>query len=117
MKVPMKKIGIFFVIQIVIFITLLLYNNTVTLMSYINITFYFASAFLLCSLLIYVIHSGFFDIVTKGFTKAFSRNNEDIKLAEITPLSKLVSISQKALFLHGLLLFICMIVALILYYV
>jgi hypothetical protein len=117
MKVPMKTIGIFIIIQIVIFITSLLYNNKVTLINYINITFYFASAFLLSALLIYVTRSGFFDVVTKGFTKAFSRNNEDIKLAEITPLSKLVSISQKSLFLHGLILFICMFVALILYYV
>jgi hypothetical protein len=114
---PIKKIGIFFIIQIVIFITLLLHNNKVTLMSYINITFYFASAFLLSALLIYVIRTGFFDIVTKGFTKAFSRNNEDIRLAEITPLSKLVAVSQKALFIQGLFLFICMVVALILYYV
>lgn len=117
MKVSLKKIGIFFIIQLAIFITSLLYNSKVTLMNYINITFYFASAFLLSALLIYVIHAGFFDIVTKGFTKAFSRNNEDIKLAEITPLSKLVAISQKALLLQGLLLFICMVVALILYYV
>lgn len=114
---PLKKIGIFFIIQLVIFITLLLYNNKVTLINYINITFYFASAFLLIAMLVYVIRSGFFDIVSKGFTKAFARNNEDIKLAEITPLSKLVTISQKALFLHGLLLFLCMLVALVIYYV
>jgi hypothetical protein len=66
--------------------------------------------------LISIIHSGFFDVVTKGFTKAFSRNDENIKIDEITPLSKLVSISQKSLLQYGLLLFICMLIALAIYY-
>jgi hypothetical protein len=113
---PIKKIGIFFILQIVIFITSILYYNKVSLINYINITFYFASAFLFCALLIYVIHSGFFDVVTKGFTKAFSRNDENFRLDEITPLSKLVSISQKSLLQYGLLLFICMLIALAIYY-
>jgi hypothetical protein len=117
MKMPIRKTGIFFILQILIFITSLLYNNKVTLLSYINITFYFASAFLLSALLIYVIRTGFFDTVTKGFSKAFSRDHENTKIAEITPLSKLVSISQKSLFIYGLLLTICMTIALIIYYV
>ncbi|MGG5253274.1 DUF3899 domain-containing protein [Neobacillus sp. SM06] len=117
MKFPIKKVGIFLMIQLVIFITLLLYYNKITLEYYINMSFSFASLFLLSALLIYVIHTGFFDMVTKGFSKAFSRAHEKSKIAEITPLSKLVSLSMKPLLLYGLLLILCMLIALAIYYV
>jgi hypothetical protein len=84
---------------------------------YIDISFYYTSVLLLSGLLIYIIHSGLFDVVTKGFSKAFSRDHEKIIMAEITPLSKLVSINQKPLILYGMLLGLCMVIALLIYYV
>jgi hypothetical protein len=71
----------------------------------------------LSALLIYIIHTGFFDVVTKGFSKTFSRNHEKKKIREITPLSDLVAINQKPLLLHGLLLGFCMLIGLLVYYV
>ena len=87
------------------------------LINYINIIFCYASALLLSALLIYVIHTGFFDVVTKGFSKAFNRDDDKQKIADITPISKLVSLNQKPLLLHGLLLVFCMLFGLIVYYV
>jgi hypothetical protein len=116
LKRPIKKVGIFFILQLLIFITSLLYYNKVNLKHYIDISFYFTSVLLLSGLLIYIISSGFFDVVTKGFSKAFSRDNENTKIAEITPLSKLISISLKPLILYGLLLGLCMAIALLVYY-
>jgi hypothetical protein len=117
MKLPIKKLGIFLILQVVIFVTSLLYNNKVSLRNYIDISFYYSSAFLLTGLLIYIMRTGFFDLVYKGFAKTFARKSEEINSADIPPLSKLVAINQQPLLFYGFLLCLCMLIALIAYYV
>lgn len=117
MKGFLKKLVIFLVLELLILSTSFIYYNKVTLRSYIDISFYFSSVLLLCSLFIYVIHSGFFDVVTKGFTKAFTRRLEKQDLDDIRPLSQLVALNQKSMLLYGLMVGISMLIGLLVYYV
>lgn len=90
--------------------------HKITLLSYINISFYFSFFFLLSALLIYTIQTGFFDVVFKSFHFSLTRREEKKRFSEITPISELVSIDRKPLLLYGLLIGLFMIIALVFYY-
>jgi uncharacterized membrane-anchored protein YitT (DUF2179 family) len=74
-------------------------------------------ALLLSSLLIYTIQTGFFDIVSKSFQYAFTRDHEKRKFKDIPPLSEIVAIDQKPLLIYGLLLGVSMGIGLAIYYI
>lgn len=113
-KVIIKKLLYFIISQLLILIIELLLYNKISLINYIDISFYFSSFLLLCALFIFVIQKGFFDVPAKVFTTLSSRNGD--KMDEIRPLSKLFAINHKPLFFYGLLTGVCMGISLIFYY-
>ncbi|MED4227359.1 DUF3899 domain-containing protein [Neobacillus cucumis] len=117
MRLNFKKNLIILVItQLIIFIILLLSDHKITLIHYIDISFYFTAGFILLSLLLYTIHSGFYDVISKSFNVAFSRDREKRKFKNVPGLSELITLNEKPLLFHGLFNGLLMTAALIAYY-
>ena len=107
----------FFITQVLIFILSLVYQQSISLLSYINISFYIASTLLFTSLIVFTVNSGFFDAISYSFRTVFAGKEEKKKsFNEMTPLSELVTINANPLFLVGLLDFMLMLAALYVYY-
>ncbi|WP_052353766.1 DUF3899 domain-containing protein [Neobacillus jeddahensis] len=120
MKYQLKKKLIFLTLtQIVIFIISFIYHRKISLLSYIDISFFFTAAFLLSALLLYTIHSGFYDAISRSFNLffSFSRDKEKKKFDEIPRLSEMVTINEKPLLFHGMMNGLLMLIALLVYYV
>ncbi|MCM3663041.1 DUF3899 domain-containing protein [Mesobacillus subterraneus] len=118
-----KRVGkIFYGIlgsQLLVFGLSLVYYRELSLLNYINISFYIASILLFISLIVFTVNSGFFDAISYSFRNVFtSKDNEGKKESfdEMTPLSELVTINTQPLLAVGLLDFILMLAALYLYY-
>lgn len=104
------------ILQFLIIITEFILYNKITLLNYINISFYLSSLLLFSALFIFVIQKGFFDVPAKAFTILSSRNDEHKTMDETRPLSKLISLNHRPLFLYGLLIGAGMLIALAFYY-
>lgn len=111
-----RKLTVLLLFQLVILATSMIFQHKITLLSYINISFYFSSALLFSALLTYTIQTGFFDVMSKSFTMVFSKGDEKKSYKDITPISELVSINQKPLLLYGALIGVFMLIALFVYY-
>jgi hypothetical protein len=111
-----KKFLILGLLQFFIIMLSIIFQHNVTLLSYINISFYFSAAFLLSSLLVYTIQTGFFDILSKSFNRAFTKGSDKRSWDEIPGLSELVTFSQKPLLFYGTFTGIFMLIALFAYY-
>jgi hypothetical protein len=103
-------------IQFSIFITSFIYYHEISLLSYINISFYISAALLIISLLIHTIHSGFFDVISKSFNYSFTRGKDKRSWEEVPSLSELITINQKPFLFYGLCTGLFMLIALIVYY-
>ncbi|MBV7508517.1 DUF3899 domain-containing protein [Bacillus sp. sid0103] len=99
----------------IISISFIAYHK-VSLLSYINISFYFSAVLLLTSLLVYTIHSGFYDVISRSFSFAFQRGQNKRRFDEIPPLSELVTFNHKPLVFYGLIIGLFMAIALVIYY-
>lgn len=117
MKYQLKKrLLIVALTQLVIIAISFITYHRVSLLIYINISFYITAVLLLTSLLVYTIHSGFFDVISRSFSLAFERGQNKRRFDEIPPLSELVTFNQKPLVFYGLMNGLLMILALIIYY-
>ncbi len=96
-----------------IFLSITVYNQ-LSLLHFINISFYFSSAYIFIGLLLFVTNQGFFDGISYGFRKLY-RNKEEHK-EPIIPLSELISVSHTKLLHSGIILLLIMLVALWFYY-
>ena len=112
-----RKMLILALFQIVILTISLFYYHEISLLSYINISFYISSALLLTSLLVYTIHSGFFDVISKSFNIAFTRGKDKRSWDEVPALSELIKVNQMPLLFYGLTTGFFMLIALFIYYV
>ncbi|WP_396953977.1 DUF3899 domain-containing protein [Neobacillus niacini] len=111
-----KRVLLVTLTQIAILVLSFFFYKKITLLSYINISFYMTAALLLLSLLIYTIQSGFYDAIGKSFNLAFSKDRKR-KFTEIPSLSEMVTIDKRPLFFHGLVTGLFMLIALVAYYV
>ena len=97
----------------------ILYYNNLSLLNYINISFYISSFLLFTSLMIFTVNSGFFDAISYSFRTVFSGKENDDKLKsfdEMTPLSEMVNINTHPLLIVGILNFALMLAGLFVYY-
>jgi len=116
-KKQLRKYFIFLtIIQVIICFLSYISFHKITLLYYINISFYVTFFFLLSSLLIYTIQGGFFDVIAKSFNFAFSRGQAKRKFDEIPSLSEMVTIQFKPLLLYGIATGALMLIALFIYY-
>ncbi len=109
----------FLLSQLVVLFLSFIYHRGLTLLSYINISFYIASVLLFTSLIVYTVNSGFFDKMSYSFRTVFSKKEEGEKrksFEEMTPLSELVTFNANPLLVIGLLDFTVMLAALYVYY-
>jgi hypothetical protein len=111
-----RKILILAIYQVIIFLFAFIFYHKVSLLNYINISFYISGALLLTSFLVYTIHSGFFDVIFKSLNLAFSKGDAKRKWDEIPSLSRLITINNRPLLFYGLSNALFMLVALFFYY-
>jgi Domain of unknown function (DUF3899) len=101
--------------QFAILIFSFIFYRKISLISYINISFYISSALLLISLLVYTIQSGFYDVIGKSFNLVFSKDRKR-NFKEIPSLSEMVTFDNRPLLFHGLVTGLFMVFALVAYY-
>lgn len=111
-----KRLSILAYFQIFILIISYLTIHRVTLLSYINISFYVSSALMFTSLLIYTIRTGFFDAISKSFNFLATRGKDRKSIHDVPALSEMVTINQKPLFFYGFFTGLFMLIALFFYY-
>jgi len=112
-----KNLISFILTQLAIIIISLIYHREISLVHYINISFFATSALLLSALLVYTIHSGFYDTIFRSFNLAFSRGKDKRRFEDIPKLSEMISFKEKPLFYHGIINGLLMGLALLIYYV
>ncbi|MBO0961199.1 DUF3899 domain-containing protein [Neobacillus sp. MM2021_6] len=111
-----KKLIILSFTQIAIIIISYFYQQEISLLNYINISFLFTAGLLLFSLLLYTIHSGFYDAISRSFNLFFSKGGEKRNFEDIPRLSEMITVNEKPLLFHGLMNGLFMIIALLVYY-
>ncbi|WP_158598224.1 DUF3899 domain-containing protein [Falsibacillus albus] len=105
--------------QIVIFAILFIKYHGITLVDYINVSFLIGGIFLFFSISIFLLSSGFFDLVTQGFRRTFAINSKMIskeEVDEMRPLSELITIPYIPSMINGFLLYAIMLICLWIYY-
>ncbi|MEH7884418.1 DUF3899 domain-containing protein [Bacillus sp. JJ1609] len=105
--------------QVFVVVLSFLYYKNISLLNYINISFYITCVLLFTSLLVFTVNSGFFDAISFSFRTVFAgkENGERIKsIHEMTPLSEMVKINTNPILIVGLLDFVLMLGALSIYY-
>ena len=113
-----KSVKILAIFQLFILLLSFISYHKISLLSYINISFYISAALLLASLLLYTIHKGFLDVMFKSFNYAFSKGDSGRRRRweDVPTLSELVTLSYRPFLFYGLSNGAFMIVALFLYY-
>lgn len=113
-SLPLKKNFLWtFVVLFLVFLLSLVIYREISLLHFINLSFYVSGGLLMLSLLTLVIQKGFFDAIFLSFRSILERgDNKD----EETPLSALISYKYNTLLSVGLLLLLIMLGALFLYY-
>lgn len=118
MKIKYKHVfTLLLVSQFIIFLFCLAFYHEVSLLAYINISFYVASAFVFCSLSIFTINTGFFDTIVKSSRLVFKRKGVDKQeLEELRPFSQIITIDYLPILVNGILIASLMLLALFIYY-
>ena len=114
-----KRYPISVIISTTLLLTILLsltVHGQLSLLHFINISFYFSSTYIFIGLLIFVTNQGFFDGISHGFRKLFKSNTNEADKNEIVPLSQLISIPHAQLLYSGLIVLLIMFVCLWFYY-
>ncbi|MEH7097589.1 hypothetical protein [Neobacillus vireti] len=111
-----KNLIILLITQFLIVLISFIHHHKITLISYIDISFYVTSGYILLSLLLFTIHSGFYDVMSKSLNLFFSPGKDKRRFEDIPGLSELITLNGKPFFLHGLITGLLMAVALIVHY-
>jgi len=98
------------------FILSLLVYQEISLLHFINISFYFCYAYISIGIFLYVVNNGFFDGISYSFRKMFRRNNKEEETDKIVPLSEIMPIPHSLLLRSGVILVFIMCISLVLYY-
>ncbi|SER86755.1 protein of unknown function [Gracilibacillus ureilyticus] len=118
----MKKQFLFFFVQcLVCLIFLLLLKKDISIIDFINITFYLSGIYLVSGLLLFVISKGFFDITVNSFRKVFTRTDKKKQWEETwqdngAPSDKVNPDWILFFLLQGGLMFLLMGILLVIYY-
>ncbi|WP_084219935.1 DUF3899 domain-containing protein [Jeotgalibacillus soli] len=102
-----------------IFAISILYYENLNLLNFINISFFLGGFYLFFSISVFILSSGFFDLVTNSFRKAFSRGKplDKEEFDSMRSVSEAISVIRISPFLmSGSVIYAVMIIALIVYY-
>ncbi|WP_025784531.1 DUF3899 domain-containing protein [Sporosarcina sp. D27] len=113
----MKKITLLFLFgQFVIFILSFLSKEGMSLLAYINSSFYVGGLLLFVGGIIYIFRTGSFDFFNSSMRKVFSFKQRNEDLESLRSPSEVFSKSPRVLFLTGIPIFIMMLIAMAFYY-
>ncbi|MGG4488785.1 DUF3899 domain-containing protein [Metabacillus idriensis] len=104
---------------VLVFLLSLLFYGEITLLHYINISFYISGILLFISLFLLVAEGGFFDAITLGFRRTFQSKGRDLEKEEAEEMrlfSELLSIEYMPFLSAGMLLAATMLAGLMIYY-
>lgn len=101
--------------QLLILVLVLILYRKLTILDYINISFYVGSLFLFIGILVLILQSGFFDFFSASMKKVLSRKHEQTELTSMRPPSEIVSVKASFFFRSGLPIIFFMLVALFFY--
>lgn len=106
----------FFFSQIAVLLLSLISYQELTLLIYINISFYISSMIIFVSLLVFTVNSGFFDTMSYSFRTIFSGETKK-QMDEMIPLSEMIGINANPFLIVGLIDFFTMLAGLVVYYI
>ncbi|MGG3888312.1 DUF3899 domain-containing protein [Metabacillus fastidiosus] len=116
----MKKTVIIIGISLVLAILLpIIFHGEISLILFINSTFFISGTYLFLILLTMTVKSGFYDGITFGFRRLFTTNGKYLSRWEaenMTPSSKLITFNQVPILISGLTLFFIMLCCLFIHY-
>ncbi|MGN7410349.1 MULTISPECIES: DUF3899 domain-containing protein [unclassified Sporosarcina] len=113
----MKKITLLFLFgQFVIFILSFLSKEGMSLLSYINSSFYVGGLLLFVGGIIYIFRTGSFDFFNRSMRKVISFKHTKEDLESMRSPSEVFSKSPRVFFLTGIPIFIMMFIAMAFYY-
>ncbi|WP_157663735.1 DUF3899 domain-containing protein [Sutcliffiella horikoshii] len=123
MNISIKSSLVFFLILLLAtFGTSWIYYGGINLLNFINTSFTISSIFIFISLFTLVVQKGFFDGITYSFRRIFASTQPDKELEqdirnEMRPPSELLQpLSTQHIFTASMLLFLCMLISLFMYY-
>ncbi|TYS61077.1 DUF3899 domain-containing protein [Sutcliffiella horikoshii] len=123
MNISIKSSLVFFLILLLAtFGTSWIYYGGINLLTFINTSFTISSIFIFISLFTLVVQKGFFDGITYSFRRIFASTQPDKELEqdirnEMRPPSELLQpLSTQHIFTASMLLFLCMLISLFMYY-
>ena len=96
----------------------LIFHQDLSLLNFINMTFYISGGLILLSLVTFVVQRGFFDIVFYSFRRVFQIQNQHIgeEKEDIPKLSDIISLSSSYSLVLGLIMLCIMLLSLAIYY-
>ncbi|MBD7909474.1 DUF3899 domain-containing protein [Sporosarcina gallistercoris] len=113
----MKKIALLFLFgQFIIFILSFLLNAGISLLSYINTSFYVGGLLLFVGGIIYIFRTGSFDFFNSSMRKVLSLKHTKEDLDSMRSPSEVFSMSPKVFFQAGIPIFLMMFIAMGFYY-
>ena len=115
----MKKILIGTGFGIVLSILLsLIFHQALSLLNFINMTFYISGGLILLALVTFVVQRGFFDVVFYSFRRVFQIQNQHVgeEKEDIPKLSDIISLSSSFSLVVGLIMLCIMLLSLAVYY-
>lgn len=115
-----KKSFTLFIVSLiaVILLSFFIYQK-LTLLSFINISFYFGITLLFIAAFTMTIKGGFFDGITYGFRRLFESKGKELskkEVDEMIPVSELLDFDHTPFLLSGLMVTGVMLIALFIYY-
>lgn len=113
----MKKIALLFLFgQFIIFILSLFTNAGISLLSYINTSFYVGGLLLFVGGIVYIFRTGSFDFFSRSMRKVLSTKHTKEDLDSMRSPSEVFSISPMIFFQTGIPIFVMMFIAMGFYY-
>lgn len=101
-----------------ILLSFIIYQE-LTILSFINISFFFAIGLLFISFLTITVKGGFFDGITYGFRRMFVSKGKELskqEVHEMTPVSELLTFDHSPFLLSGLILTAIVVIGTFFYY-
>jgi hypothetical protein len=115
-----KTITLFIVSLCSTFLLSFFIYQKVTLLDFINISFFIAIASLFIALLTITVKGRFFDGITYGFRRMFVSKGKELtkkEVHEMTPVSELMNFDHSPFLFSGILMMVVMALALFIYYI
>ncbi|PIC70321.1 hypothetical protein CSV77_09605 [Sporosarcina sp. P16b] len=111
-----RNIIVFLLSQLVIVISVYSVYDKISLLGYINVSFFVSGFLLFIGALVFIIRTGSFDFFMKSTRKVFALKGQREALDSMRAPSETISMSPAWFFTAGIPTFLLMIVALLVYY-